>query len=184
MLVLADYNPTVLCLVTLPNFILAWALQQQGKVSVLDVAFTSDGELELSAEVLQAFRDHLSSNHITLSFLSGAWSPEFVELLHSSPGIVAGAETLVMGSETIYSPFALESFAATLLSILKRQQQGQTTSHATAIVAAKKLYFGVGGSLDDFTNRIKTLGANVETLREEVDGVHRGVVRCRLSWTS
>lgn len=181
MLALADYNPTVLYLVTLPNFILAWALQQRGEVLVLDGAFTPDGELELSADVLQAFRDSLSSNHITLSFLSGAWSPEFVELLHSSPGISAGNETLVMGSETIYSPFALESFAATLLSILDRQQNGQASGNATAIVAAKKLYFGVGGSLDDFISKMKTLGANVETLREEADGVRRGVVRCHLT---
>ena len=114
-LTLADYNPSVLYLVTLPNFILAWALEQRGEVAILEEAFTScEGELELTPEVLAAFTAFLSSSNITLSFLSGAWSPEFVDLLYSSsviPESLSGSgnsQTLVIGAETIYSPFALD----------------------------------------------------------------------------
>jgi protein-histidine N-methyltransferase len=186
-LTLADYNPSVLFLVTLPNFILAWALQQRGGNPVLDGAFSPDGEmeLELTSEVLQAFKDTLSTNQISLLFLSGAWSPEFVQLISSSvPSPLADSTgdvcTLVMGAETIYSPFALESFANTLLAILEQVRRSHPAGQSTAIIAAKRLYFGVGGSLDDFVDKMKSLSASVETLREETQGVRRGVVRCLL----
>ena len=184
MLTLADYNPTVLYLVTLPNLILAWALQQRGGNSLIEEAFTPDEELELTPEVLETFRHSLSSNRITLSFLSGAWSAEFVDLLYRS-GVPAGlpdtAKTLLLGSETIYSPFALESFSSTLLSILQRERRDRPSGDVRALIAAKRLYFGVGGSLDDFVDRMRGLGAAVRTLFEETQGVHRGVVECLLS---
>ncbi|AEO65975.1 4fb79e7b-d0f1-4495-b1d7-bcdcf0144b05 [Thermothielavioides terrestris] len=183
-LTLADYNPTVLYLVTLPNLILAWALQQRAQNEALGEAFTPDGELELTPEVLQAFRQALSSTGIKLSFLSGAWSPELVDLLYSSAvpaGLPDTTTTLLLGSETIYSPFALESFSSTLRSILLRERRERPSGTARAFVAAKKLYFGVGGSLDDFVDKMRGLGADVRTLFEETRGVHRGVVECLLS---
>jgi len=182
-LALADYNPTVLSLVTLPNLILAWALQQRKEIPVLDAAFTPDDELELTPEVLEAFTQTLSSNLITLSFLSGAWSAEFVDLLYTAgvpAGLPASTNTLLLGSETIYSPFALESFSGTSLSILQRERTDRSSGSARALIAAKRLYFGVGGSLDDFVDKMRGLGAAVRTLFEETQGVHRGVVECLL----
>jgi protein-histidine N-methyltransferase len=182
-LTLADYNPTVLYLVTLPNLILAWALQQRAQNPLVEEAFTPDGELDLTPEVLEAFKESLASNRITLSFLSGAWSPEFVDLLSRSgvsPSLPATTKTLVLGSETIYSPFALESFSTTLLSILERERRERPNGSARALIAAKRLYFGVGGSLDDFVDKMRGLGAAVRTLFEETQGVHRGVVECQL----
>lgn len=184
MLTLADYNPTVLALVTLPNLVLAWALQQKNENAVVNEAFTPDGELELTPEVLVAFRQSLSSKQITLSFLSGAWSSNFVDLLYRSSvpaNLPATTKTLLLGSETIYSPFALDSFGSTLLSILQRERAERSSSGARALVAAKRLYFGVGGSLDDFVDRMRGLGASVKTLSEETKGVRRGVVECLLS---
>ncbi|KAM7193522.1 hypothetical protein V8F33_007749 [Rhypophila sp. PSN 637] len=187
-LTLADYNPSVLYLVTLPNFILAWALEKREEVPVLEEALTTcEGELELTPDVLTAFTDFLRSSQITLSFLSGAWSPEFVDLLYSS-SIVHGStmasarsQTLVIGAETIYSPFALERFMNTLLTVLRRERHERPNGYAAAIIAAKKLYFGVGGSLDDFVDKMRAAGAVVDTLREETSGVRRGVVKCLLS---
>jgi protein-histidine N-methyltransferase len=183
-LTLADYNPTVLYLVTLPNLILAWALQRRSEDSFLEEAFTPDGELELTPKVLDAFRQSLSSSRITLSFLSGAWSSEFVDLLYRS-GVPAGlpdnAKTVLLGSETIYSPFALENFSSTLLSILQRERRERPSGDVRALIAAKRLYFGVGGSLDDFIDKMRGLGASVRTMFEETQGVHRGVVECLLS---
>lgn len=183
-LTLADYNPTVLYLVTLPNLILAWALQQRGTLPVLEEALTPDEELELTPGVLEAFRQSLSSHMITLEFLSGAWSPEFVDLLDRAPVSASLADTtrtLLLGSETIYSPFALENFSSTLLSILQRESRERPSGNARALIAAKRLYFGVGGSLDDFVDKMRGLGAAVKTLFEETQGVHRGVVECVLS---
>ncbi|KAJ4398257.1 hypothetical protein N0V85_006326 [Neurospora sp. IMI 360204] len=183
-LALADYNPSVLYLVTLPNFLLAWALSQRESTPVLADAFSLEDEVELLPGVVEAFKEFLTSNQITLSFLSGGWSPEFIDLLYSSgiPSNPTGSvQTLVIGAETIYSPFSLESFAATLLLILERERKERPSGHASSIVGAKKMYFGVGGSLDDFVDRMRGLGASVEPLREEAEGVRRGVVRCFLS---
>ncbi|TQW06789.1 Mni1p protein [Cordyceps javanica] len=183
--IIADYNPTVLQLVTLPNFILAWALSTREHTPALRNAFTLDDELELLPEVIAAFQSYLIANRISLTFLSGAWSPEFIETMYNgTPDEAAGfntaAATLLLGAETIYSPFALQAFMRTTFAILQREKEKQDTSPAVALVAAKKMYFGVGGSLDDFVDQARDCGGHVITLREEADGVRRGVVKCTL----
>ena len=193
---LADYNPTVLQLVTLPNFILSWALHQQSETPALADASTleteagreGEGELELTPEVREAFAAFLYARRISLHFISGAWSPEFVDLVAvadvtrtadaATAGAAAKLSTVVVGAETIYSPFALGAFAQTLFALLERERARGNA--AEALVGAKRLYFGVGGSLDDFVARAKELGADTEQVWEETEGVRRGVVRCRL----
>ncbi len=181
---------------TLPNFILSWALHGRSASPALGAAFSppeegggdGGGELDLSPEVLGAFVDFLSSRRISLRFLSGAWSPEFVDLVAAADGDGdgdaggAGRErvTVVVGAETIYSPFALGAFAQTLLALLRGEKARGGGSGAEALVGAKKLYFGVGGSLDDFVARAGELGAVTEEVWEETEGVRRGVVRCSL----
>ncbi|KAL8419681.1 hypothetical protein RB594_002746 [Gaeumannomyces avenae] len=198
-LTLADYNPSVLQLVTLPNFILAWALLRRGESELLQEALSSEedpdggGELELGDEVKAAFLSFLETSNISLSFVSGGWSPAFVELLYDGPGAPLqqqqqqqqggnSSSTLVVGAETIYSPFALGAFADTLLAVLRRERSGGGGGggSATSIVAAKRLYFGVGGSLDDFVDRVAGEGVDVRWLAEETEGVRRGVVQCSL----
>ena len=188
--VLADYNPTVLQLVTLPNFILSWALHQRSGTPALTDAFSpeGEGELYLTPEVQEAFVAFLYSRRITLHFLSGAWSPEFADLVAaadvtrtaeaSTEPAAAKLSTVVVGAETIYSPFALSAFTQTLFLLLEREKARGNA--AEALVGAKKLYFGVGGSLDDFVTRANELGAETKQVWEETEGVRRGVVRCRL----
>ena len=179
----ADYNPSVLYLASLPNFLLAWALQQRDNNILLQQALDTEGELELSLEVKESFAAFLLASHISLSFVSGGWSPEFVDLLYH-PAVVSDAfadsNLLIVGAETIYSPFALGLFAETLLSILHREQREKPKNQAIAVIAAKRLYFGVGGSLDDFVDKMKASGVLVEGVREETEGVRRGVVQCLL----
>jgi protein-histidine N-methyltransferase len=176
--ILADYNPTVLQLVTLPNFIISWALQQATELPILGDALSPEGELELTEEVLRAFEDFLKNREVSLLFFSGAWSPTFVGLIKSAerPAGSASQRTVILGAETIYSPFALESFTETIFALTERPEAQAQPSEV--FVAAKKLYFGVGGSLDDFVTKARNLGGVVETLREETEGVRRGVVRC------
>jgi protein-histidine N-methyltransferase len=176
----ADYNPTVLQLVTLPNFILAWAHASHDDASLKD-AFTMEGELELSDGVKEAFQKALVSADISITWLTGGWSGEFVDLLYASDGTEgSGAlvDTLILGAETIYSPFALDAFYATIAAILDRERAGRPGCRAQALVGAKRLYFGVGGSLDDFVVKAREGGMQVEQLKEEIDGVRRGVVLC------
>ncbi|KAI3334758.1 hypothetical protein F4824DRAFT_178983 [Ustulina deusta] len=180
--VLADYNPTVLQLVTLPNFILAWAVHNREGLPLLSDAFSLEGELDLTPEILEAFQEFLVTREISLLFFSGAWSPEFVTMLTNTPSPLDGSgterATVILGAETIYSPFALSSFLQTILALMQDEKaQGNV---AEVLVGAKRLYFGVGGSLDDFVVQARERGALVEQLREETEGVRRGVVRCAL----
>lgn len=179
--ILADYNPTVLQLVTLPNFILAWAIHHREELLILSDAFSSEGELDLTPGILEAFKEFLLGCEISLMFFSGAWSPEFVTLLADTTNPVNSSPaeaTVVLGAETIYSPFALSSFLQTILALM--QDEKARGNVAQVFVGAKRLYFGVGGSLDDFVVQARERGFIVEQLREETEGVRRGVVRCAL----
>ncbi|UKZ78056.1 hypothetical protein TrVFT333_005790 [Trichoderma virens FT-333] len=152
---------------------------------VLQDAFSIEGELELSPSIVQAFEQFLSSSGIDLSFISGAWSPEFISCLYDLPAFSTGLPaptTLMVGAETIYSPFALQAFTQTIFTILEQERGSGAT--AAAYVAAKRLYFGVGGSLDDFIEAARSKGATVSELREESEGVRRGVVHCILQQQS
>ncbi|KAI1757087.1 hypothetical protein F4782DRAFT_213935 [Xylaria castorea] len=180
--ILADYNPSVLQLVTLPNFILAWAIHHREELPLLREAFSSEDELDLTPEILEAFQKFLLARGISLLFFSGAWSSEFVTMITDaqSPADDSGTEssTVILGAETIYSPFALSSFLQTILAVLRHEKAHSQV--AEVLVGAKRLYFGVGGSLDDFVVQARERGAMVEQLREETEGVRRGVVRCAL----
>lgn len=212
--ILADYNPTVLQLVTLPNFLLSWALQNQTLPSVRDVLDPEEGELEITPELMVAFQHCLEEYKIKLKFMSGGWSSDFLNLLDTlscvegsqdlntaerapsldPSGVINSPEknqrTLILGAETIYSPFALQAFTEIIFSILEKHKSQPTTEanenskppaqETIALVAAKRLYFGVGGSLDDFVDKAKERGGLITQLREETDGVRRGVVSCSL----
>jgi protein-histidine N-methyltransferase len=179
-LILADYNPTVLQLVTLPNFLLSWALNNP-QHPALQESFSIEGEVELGPDVIAAFQQFLHGSNISLSFVSGGWSQELVDLLYTLPADQP-TSTLLLGAETIYSPFALQAFTETIFTILERER-GISGREAGALVAAKRLYFGVGGSLDDFIDKAREKGATVEQLAEETEGVRRGVVQCILGPT-
>lgn len=165
---LADYNPTVLQLVTLPNLILSWAMVT--RIGSWD----AEGELELDAEVIRRFLSSLLAHGIKLSFFSGAWSPEFVNLVATTMRSGSAGLTLI-GAETIYSPAALRAFADTLTSLLQEMPEGQRTS----LVAAKKVYFGVGGTMEDFCAEMREKSLEVKEIREESDGVRRAVVEVK-----
>ncbi|RDA89844.1 hypothetical protein CP533_6300 [Ophiocordyceps camponoti-saundersi (nom. inval.)] len=179
---LADYNPSVLRLVTVPNLLLAWALASRHLHPAVHDAFSLHDELEIGPEVLQAFKADLTRRGVELFFLSGAWSPGFVQLFYQLESAIPSnipSVTTVLGAETIYSPSALRAFSETLLTLLRREGSELGTV-ASAFVAAKKLYFGVGGSLGDFIADVQSRGVRVIILREETGGVRRGVVHCAL----
>jgi hypothetical protein len=166
---LADYNPTVIQLVTLPNLILSWA-QMQRKES-----WETEGELEIDKELVGGFLSSLKLRNIKLAFFSGGWSPEFVRLVTQTMG-TSPASLTIIGAETIYSPLALRSFADTLMSLLDSMNHGEKM----ALVAAKKVYFGVGGSMEAFCDAVRAKGGVVEQIREESDGVRRAVVEVKV----
>ncbi|RKF59695.1 Histidine protein methyltransferase 1 [Golovinomyces cichoracearum] len=165
---LADYNLTVLQLVTLPNVILSWA-QDRG---MLD----DEGELEINQKLVKDFRESLKICNVTFAFFSGGWSRKLISLVREEMGLNA-AHFAVIGAETIYSPSSLKSFAEILLDLLESIDSPQKS----ALVAAKTVYFGVGGTMNDFCTLIRENGAVVELIREDTDGVARAVVEIQLS---
>lgn len=134
-------------------------------------AWETEGELEIDSEVVEQFLASLGTYGVSLSFFSGAWSPEFVVLVDQST-LPRLSRLTILGAETIYSPAALLSFGETLMSLLDLPG----LEERTAFIAAKKVYFGVGGSMEDFCDLIRGKGGAVNQIREESDGVRRAVV--------
>ncbi|KAF7195903.1 Histidine protein methyltransferase 1 [Pseudocercospora fuligena] len=145
---LADYNEEVLRLITLPNLFLTWA----AVANVLDDSNTgsNEGDLEVTPELVQRFQADLQSNGTSLNFISGPWSTELAELIPMSAPEMG---LVVLAAETIYSPDSTVAFVD-LLSILLRR-----VKMAKAMIGAKRMYFGVGGSVDGLKEACREKGA-------------------------
>ncbi|KAF8535294.1 hypothetical protein BDD12DRAFT_918694 [Trichophaea hybrida] len=159
--VLADYNVDVLRLVTLPNIFLMWAAATQRLPgNMIGVC----GEFATSQTLKEEFSMDLERRGIVLRFISGAWGKKMVQLLGET------MFDMVIGSETIYSPTSIQDFTEVLLSSLKSNGRG--------LVAAKRVYFGVGGSIEEFVMTIKRhKDWGMMTVRELVEiGVGRVIV--------
>jgi protein-histidine N-methyltransferase len=172
---LADYNVDVLRLVTLPNLLLTWAMHlpvseeplNSSSQNPMHVPNSDHGELDIKPELLSAFQQHISSQGIILAMVSGSWLPtkSFLSLLPTAPEL----STFVMASETIYSRPALRAFTEVLAGILKEVRMGK------AVVAAKRVYFGVGGSVEEFRRECSTRGMVAYEMPNE-DGFGEGGV--------
>lgn len=175
---LTDYNATVLRLVTLPNLLLTWAFTLPPTSALFTssepnpLLAASEGDLPITPELKTAFTTHLQSQGLQLNFISGSWTPPdpYLTLIPSSPQM----NTLVLASETIYSPTALSSFTSALIGLLSRVRLGK------AMAAAKRVYFGVGGSVDAFKIECRDKGAVAYEIENHgVDlGEGGGVRRC------
>lgn len=182
--------------VTLPNLVLAWyfsgaggAAQRArfpvepapgaGKASIphhasahadstsgpsssnRDAAAAEAGELELSPELVSAFTTDLAQAGVALFFYAGDWA--------TFPRLPAD---LVLTSETIYAPAA----QASLLDCLRRLGSDEGTGTGTILVAAKVIYFGVGGSVAAFEEQVAQRGGRCTPLLHVTDGVGRVVL--------
>lgn len=164
---LADYNSSVVRLVTLPNLLLTYTLLIHQGGSGLDA--DSSGELDVTPELTTAFLTALSDAGITLNLISGPWSPSLASLIPSSAPDMG---TLILAAETIYSPASTASFVDLMVLLLKRVKM------AKAIVAAKRIYFGVGGSVDALKEACRDQGAVAyEVENAGVPGMDKGVGR-------
>jgi protein-histidine N-methyltransferase len=121
-----------------------------------------------------SFLEFMKTNQLNLTFISGSWSPPapWLSLVPTSPQM----NTLILASETIYSPSALRSFTTAMVGILKEVRLGK------AMIAAKRVYFGVGGSADAFKVECAEQGAIAAEIENHgVDvGQEEGVRRCLL----
>lgn len=172
-----DFNASVLRLVTVPNLLLTWTSTLPATASPFSEASPNPlvssptGELDITPELVGAFAKQLANigQHVTL--ISGSWAPapQYLSLIEQDESM----NTLVLASETIYSPASLSTFTEALIGILKRARI------AKAMVAAKRVYFGVGGSVDSFKIEAASRGAvayEIDNTGLDLDG--SGVRRC------
>lgn len=129
-------------------------------------------EIEIGANTVAKLDSILRSSNITVSAISGGWSPEFPALLSSEVRGTTAYDTLILASETIYSPNSVLHFSTTLIELLSAaQRNGQ---RARALVAAKQVYFGVGGGVNEFKAVLTRFGARAQTVwQSEGLGVRR-----------
>ena len=136
----ADYNLSVLEIATIPNLLLTWYFARY------PVTLSRTGDLELTQELLSSFLENLSEKRIFVSGITGAWGIDFSELI--STGHPTNGDTIILASETIYSPSSTKRFVEVLMQILCNAQRHRRG--CLALLAAKRIYFGVGGGVDDF----------------------------------
>ena len=175
-LTLADYNHHVLALATMPNLLLTISSQLPDAQP-----WPIEGDLQITRDLVSAIDLKLKAANVDISAISGAWGSAFIDLIikanttdGSSPALM-----LILASETIYSPASLRDFTQTLFSLLS--QHDSPSCEALALVAAKRVYFGVGGGVDEFMAVLEEMGGSGRCVWDSSSEEGRqGVGRCIL----
>ena len=171
--ILADYNLRVLEVATMPNIFLTWAMFQ---------GFATCNDLEATPSLRDDFLARLDSLRVSVSAMSGGWSSRFQQLLLSKIDFAKTTTILILASETIYSPDNIEPFTRVIMSILQAAKgHGKP---ARALVAAKRIYFGVGGGIDDFLVTLARLDGYGQLVWQSKDaGVGRAIIEVTMANT-
>lgn len=120
--------------------------------------------MEVTTDLLKQFVHDLIRRGIVINTIFGPWNDEFVSQV---PSIYRSGPRLVLASETIYSPDSLRPFIWVL----------GNTPQAKSLIAAKKVYFGVGGGIDEFIREWELIGGGARPVMEVTDqGVARVVL--------
>ncbi|MCJ1388084.1 hypothetical protein MMC18_000928 [Xylographa bjoerkii] len=183
----ADYNAQVLSLATIPNLLLTFVSAQS-----VSQPWPDQGDLEIFPALTSNFATALQSLGIHISTISGAWGSPFVKLLseadigrRTNDADAAAVQrltlTLILASETIYSPSSIRAFTQTVLALLEANCAGPA-DRAIAWLAAKRVYFGVGGGVDEFLAVLAEMGGYGRCVWDssEAEGAGHGVGRCIL----
>jgi protein-histidine N-methyltransferase len=179
----------------LPDMSLASAPYRASKPNTTLPDPGSSGLLEITPPLVDAFLESLSAHAIVLKFYAGPWEAFDVDRL-------GGAFDLVLTSETIYRLESLPSLIKLLRACYGQKKSeyargaGRDTTEnsrssppaltvktsCVCLVAAKVLYFGVGGGISDFSCAVEEHhGGKVETVWESnKPGVGRKIVG--ISW--
>ncbi|KAF1809667.1 hypothetical protein P152DRAFT_402996 [Eremomyces bilateralis CBS 781.70] len=161
---LTDYNASVLRTCSFPNLFLTYCSTlpatehpfSESEPNPLANLNDADPDEEWQTEDLivtealkEMFLANLSESGVHLTLISGSWCPPspFLSLFPTN-GASAKLNTFVVASETIYSIPSLKTFSAVLMDTLRPVSMGK------AIIAAKKVYFGVGGGVQEFRQEI------------------------------
>jgi protein-histidine N-methyltransferase len=108
----------------------------------------------VTPELLAAFTPSLDAHSVRLCFFSGGWMSLRIKLEQRPP------YDIVLASETIYRTDALGAFLGVLRVVMREAPQ-----RTLCLVAAKVLYFGVGGGVQEFVRAVEDEGRTVQTVR-------------------
>ena len=173
-LTVSDYNLSVLTLSTVPNLLLTWCAHR----TLLHPQ--ASGDLEVTPELCKEFIVDLQSRAIEIRVVSGSWGPPFVKLIPTFPLRNPGPPlpTIILASETIYSPDTLAIFTDALIGSVRAAENVGGT--AVGLVAAKKVYFGVGGGVDEFLSVLQEKGGEAKVVWEsDGPGITRVILEVR-----
>ena len=149
---------------------------------------TAPGVLPITPELKSAFLSSLVALNITVRFFSGSWTT-----FNLAATIGSDCYNVVLTSETIYQMDSLESLVdlmqAACIGKTKELISSPTTFEKLAVdtfgascpyqclVAAKVLYFGVGGGVMEFLERVERRKGRAMIVQERKVGVGRKVIR-------
>jgi protein-histidine N-methyltransferase len=135
--------------------------------------------------LLDAFTASLDTHKVRLRFFAGGWSTLRECLVHQGSHQPPSPYDIVLASETIYRTEPLRAF----LGVLRTATAAAPTAEAAPVcdqeaissplclVAAKVLYFGVGGGVQAFVSAVEGEHGTVRTVWEHREGVGRVIMR-------
>lgn len=162
----------ILTQVVYPNLILNWYFSAEGPGQGRSI---EAGDLEIDHDLLTQFEQELQARQIQLRFFSGAWD----SLDLSLPG--QSRADIVLSSETVYAIPSLPPLCRVLQDICWPTSSHTSDASVTAkttlcLIAAKVLYFGVGGGVRAFCDAIAARHGWTAAVRESRSGVGRVVL--------
>ncbi|KAL1675964.1 hypothetical protein EV122DRAFT_280625 [Schizophyllum commune] len=164
---------------------------------------TIPGDIHITPTLKAAFLSALAERNIEMELVSGSWENILRERFQDAgerlqDSTSQSAYDLVLTSETIYRTESLDALVGIMrAACLAGAQVASAGSRSTGagsssvpardislsgkplcLVAAKVLYFGVGGGVPDFVRAVEDGGlGHVETVLERTKGVGRQVLR-------
>lgn len=180
-IVMSDYNSLVLRLVSIPNMIIMWAKTSLAPEQLISLQKSDDesipildDEILLTTALLDFFFEDMKSRKIEFNIISGSWGRKFSNILKEI--IPSSNNCLILTSETIYQPVTLPVIAETLFEAI------ESTNKSKALIAAKDIYFGVGGSIVEFEKYLNdSISRNERKIAFETFKVNAGLKRSIVS---
>ncbi|KAI5889015.1 uncharacterized protein SCHCODRAFT_02633332 [Schizophyllum commune H4-8] len=164
---------------------------------------TIPGDIHITPTLKAAFLSALSERNIEIELVSGSWENILRERFQDST--LDSTYDMVLTSETIYRTESLDALIGIMRAACPAGAQATSAGSQSAeagsseaaagsssgpardisqgckplcLVAAKVLYFGVGGGVPDFVRAVEDGGlGRVETVLERTKGVGRKVLR-------
>ena len=140
------------------------------------------GDVEITPDVRQHFVEEMSARNVDICGISGSWDEQFSNIVMpcEEGQRRETVSILILASETIYSPSSIRSFTRVLMKLLKNSSDVDRTG--MALVAAKRIYFGVGGGIDEFLRVVESMGGLGSVVWETKDlGVGRVIMKILLA---